>query len=123
MPGLKKSELKSDDGRTAVYDLEIKVPVLPNIAYTTRMLREPEKERVRQVCIKGDARGSVYGWDLTVVSPSQTLAIYQLNGQLRKQSWLFKKMIESEPFFEHGVNVSVALATMMAMRGRAEGWR
>jgi hypothetical protein len=32
-------------------------------------------------------------------------------------------MIKSEPFFEHGLNVSVALATMMAMRGRAEGWR
>ena len=123
VPGLKKSEVKSDDGRTCVYDLEIKVPVLPNIEYTTRMLREPEHERVRQTCIKGDARGSVYGWDLSVVNPSQTLAIYQLNGQLRKQSWLFKKMIESEPFFEHGVNVSVALATMMAMRGRAEGWR
>src|SRR5215831_11941273 len=123
VPGLKKSEVKSDDGKTAVYELEIKVPVLPNIEYTTRMSREPDKERVRQVCIKGDAKGSVYGWDLSIVNPTQTLAIYQLNGQLRKQSWLFKKMIESEPFFEHGVNVSVALATMMAMRGRAEGWR
>src|SRR5262249_17833398 len=111
VPGLKKIQVVSDNGHTAVYDLEIKVPVLPTIEYTTRMVREPEKERVRQICIKGDAKGSVYGWDLSIVNPKQTLAIYQLNGQLRKQSWLFKKMIESEPFFEHGVNVSVALAT------------
>src|SRR5215471_13764561 len=47
VPGLKKSQVVSDDGHTAVYDLEIKVPVLPNIEYTTKMLREPEHERVR----------------------------------------------------------------------------
>jgi ribosome-associated toxin RatA of RatAB toxin-antitoxin module len=123
VPGLKRCDVLSDDGTEAVYDLEIKVPVLPNIHYTSRMIRELDRERVRTLCIKGDAKGSVYGWDFAKVSPSQTLAIYQLNGQLRKQSWLFRKMFESEPFFEHGVNVSVALATMMAMRGRAEGWR
>jgi ribosome-associated toxin RatA of RatAB toxin-antitoxin module len=123
VPGLKRCSVQSDDGREAVYELEIKVPVLPNIEYKSRMRREPETQSVRIAAISGDARGSVYGWDLAAVSPRQTLAIYQLNGQLRKQSWLFKKMIESEPFFEHGVNVSVALATMMAMRGRAEGWR
>jgi ribosome-associated toxin RatA of RatAB toxin-antitoxin module len=123
VPGVDKSNVLSDNGREALYELEIHVPVLPNINYKTRMVREPEAERVRQHCVAGDARGSVYGWDLISMGPKQTLAIYQLNGQLRKQSWFLRQMIKSEPFYEHGLNVSVALATMMAMRGHAEGWK
>jgi ribosome-associated toxin RatA of RatAB toxin-antitoxin module len=116
VPGLAHSKVLSDDGRDAVYELEIHVPVLPNIEYKTHMRREPANQEVRQVCIDGDAKGSVYGWDFVALAPRQTLAIYGLNGQLRKQSWVLRQMIKSEPFFEHGLNVSVALATMMAMR-------
>src|SRR5262245_1563366 len=117
VPGLERSHVIKDDGRTATYELEIHVPVLPNIEYITRMQREPESERVRMRCVGGDAKGSVYGWDFAAMGPHQTLAIYGLNGQLRKQSWFMRQMIKSEPFFEHGLNVSVALVTVLAMRG------
>ena len=121
MSSVTRSEVLKKEGNTVVYELEVEVPLF-NLKFTNRSVQVGPYS-VRSRTIAGDLGDARFGWDMEEVLPDRTLVAYYLNTDARRVSWLLRRMIDREPYFEHGFNVATGLVTLRAVRGRAEGWR
>jgi ribosome-associated toxin RatA of RatAB toxin-antitoxin module len=120
MSSVKESRVLKNEGRSIVYQLEVEVPLL-NLNFTARATQTAPYS-LRSRSIGGDLEDARFGWDMEAVRPDRTLVLYYVNSDARRTSWLLRRMIQREPYYEHGFNVATGLVTVRAVRARAEGW-
>jgi ribosome-associated toxin RatA of RatAB toxin-antitoxin module len=132
LPTCVRSDVRSDDGKVAVYELELDVP-LSNVVQTHRMVRSPAEaangDSTLDVTSVGGSR-TRGRWAVHPLSgtaplrrgPADTLLGYALAADFTRDSWVARRMVAREPFFDHGLNVSAAFLSVLAIRGRVEGW-
>ena len=121
MGSIRRSPVLKKEGRSVVYKLEVEVPLL-NLTFANRAVQTgPTSIRTRS--IGGDLEDARFGWDMQEAGPNRTLVLHYLNTDARQASWLLRRMISREPYFEHGINVATGLVLVRSIRGRAEGWQ
>jgi ribosome-associated toxin RatA of RatAB toxin-antitoxin module len=120
MAGVRRSPVLNKEGRSVVYEMEVEVPLL-NLNFTSRAVQTgPYSIRTRS--IGGDLEDARFAWDLAAAGPRRTLVLHSLNSDARRTSWLLRRLIQREPYYEHGMNVATGLVIVRTVRGRAEGW-
>lgn len=121
MSSILRSPVLKKGGPTTVYELEVEVPMI-NLTFASRAVQTgPFSIRTRS--IGGDLEDARFGWDMQEAGANRTLVLHYLNTDARQASWLLRRMIHREPYFEHGLNVAIGLVMARAIRGRAEGWQ
>jgi len=121
MGSIRRSPVLKREGRSVVYELEVEVPLL-NLTFTNHAVQTgPYSIRTRS--IGGDLEDARFGWDMREAGPNRTLVLHYLNTDARQASWILRRLIEREPYFEHGMNVATGLVMVRSVRGRAEGWQ
>ena len=120
MSSVNRSQVLKKEGASIVYELEVEVPLF-NLTFTSRA-EKTAPWSIRTRSIGGDLEDARFGWDMEAVAPDRTRVMHYLNTDARNASWLLRRMIDREPYFEHGFNAACGLVMVRSVRGHAEGW-
>ena len=117
MPKVVKSEQHLAGPNQVDVEYEIDVPI-SNASYVFHYAVDPAKMTAHGQWQKGDIKGSYCDWRL-VPSKDGTLVYYTTAS--RNYSSLAQKLEDDQQTITVGVNVAAALATVKAIKHRAEG--
>jgi hypothetical protein len=117
--GLKRCRELSREGGDIVYETEAEAPIFD---WDTRFrLHDDGRGGLDVVGISGDLASAHYRWDLTPIDERATMVVLRTRQDLAAASPLvFGTLFRTEPLFEHGMSVSMALVQLIAFRRRAE---
>ena len=96
-----------------------KVPLI-ELSVLSEMRYLP-KNRITMRILGGDLKRGSYAWEfLPADGGKRTLTLFYANTDIREQSWFLEKLVEREPYFEHGLNVGLGLVSVRAVARRTE---
>ena len=95
------------------------VPLI-ELSVTSEMRYLPGR-RITLRILGGDLKRGHYAWEfLPADGAARTLTLFYAATDIRERSWFLEKLVEREPYFEHGLNVGLGLVSVRAVGRRAE---
>ncbi|HEV8321998.1 MAG TPA: SRPBCC family protein [Myxococcota bacterium] len=119
VPHVTESKLVKTEGDSKFIAWRVTSPV-GDVKFENKFRGWPAK-RTHLVATGGDIKVGAWGWELRELTPTSTFAVYYNYADLRGGGFVLRKMIETDPSFEHGLNVANSLTMMLAVKKRVEG--
>lgn len=117
MPTVERIEILERTAERIRYVHVFKVPLI-ELSVLSEMRLLP-RHRLAMRITGGDLKRGTYAWEfLPADGGRQTLALFYANTDIREQSWFLEKLVEREPYFEHGLNVGLGLVSTRAVGRR-----
>lgn len=121
MPGVKKTRILKEDAAQVRVAYELDAPGV-KVKYTMIHSHScPDRIENRLADDKGSIKAGAWRWDfIPHESGKKTFVVYSLYTDLRASSWLIKKLLNSQPAMEHGINVGSGVITLRAVIKKTE---
>ncbi len=122
IPSVASVSITRQDGAKTRYLSEISMPLIDLSVLTE--LRELGGMRLALEILDGDVKHGRYAYEfLPVDGGRRTLMTFHANTDIREQSWFLRKLVDSEPYYEHGLNLGLGFVNATAVARRAEAQR
>ena len=117
IPSIASVSITQREGNKLRYLSEIKMPLIDLEVLTE--LKEMSGLRLAFKIVSGDLKSGRYAYEfLPMANGNRTLMVFYTNTDIRDQSWFLKKLIEKEPYYQHGLNLGLGFVNVRAVAKR-----
>ena len=98
-------------------DISVRIWRLPgvNVSYKLAQYTTP-KTRIRFYHVEGALEGTYGGWDVVPLDENRTIIFYTLFSNLTELGWGIGSLMEGQPDFKTGVNMTTAMMVSKAVK-------
>lgn len=121
VPNLDRYKLIKSANGTQQIDYEIDLPLM-NVEGIMSM-NIGSSDEVKMEALKGDIERGRWLWTFTGISDQKTVIAHYSYVDITKATWFIKKLVSTQPLFEHGTVTALSMVQVRAIKERSEGKR